>query len=44
MPFMVLVKVLGPVAILSRFSVAVSDLAYAGILYHLLLSGSAHLG
>lgn len=41
---MIVVKVLGPVAILSRFSVALSDLAYAGIFYHLLLSGLAHLG
>jgi hypothetical protein len=43
-PVMIVVKVLGVVAILSRFSVALSDLAYAGIFYHLLLSGLAHLG
>lgn len=43
-PLMVVVKVLGPVAILSRVSVPLSDLAYAGIFFHLLLSGSAHLG
>lgn len=43
-PFMIIVKVLGPAAILLRFSVALSDLAYAGIFYHLLLSGLAHLG
>ena len=43
-PFMIGVKVLGPLAILSRFSVAVSDLAYAGIFYHLLLSGLAYVG
>lgn len=43
-PLMVLVKVLGPLAILSRVSVPLSDLAYAGIFFHLLLSGSAHLG
>lgn len=43
-PFMILVKILGPVAILWRFNVALSDLAYAGILYHLILSGLAHLG
>jgi hypothetical protein len=43
-PVMTVVKVLGPLAILSRFSVALSDLAYAGIFYHLLLSGLAHLG
>ncbi|MDX3926031.1 MAG: DoxX family protein [Shinella sp.] len=43
-PIMIGVKVLGAVAILSRSSVALSDLAYAGIFYHLLLSGLAHLG
>jgi len=43
-PVMIAVKVLAPLAILSRFSVALSDLAYAGIFYHLLLSGLAHLG
>ncbi|AYH47120.1 hypothetical protein B6N31_05160 [Dickeya fangzhongdai] len=43
-PFMIVVKVLGPMAILSRFNLALSDLAYAGILYHLILSGLAHLG
>jgi hypothetical protein len=43
-PVMVAVKVLGVAAILSRVSVALSDLAYAGIFYHLLLSGLAHLG
>jgi DoxX-like family len=37
------VKVLGPVAILSRFSIALSDLAYAGMFYHLLLAFSAHV-
>lgn len=42
--FMAVVKVLGPLAILSRFNVPLSDLAYAGIFFHLLLSGSAHLG
>lgn len=44
LPLMVVVKVLGPLAILSRFSIPLSDLAYAGIFFHLLLSGSAHLG
>jgi len=44
LPFMIVVKIAGPVAILSRVSVALSDLAYAGIFYHLLLSGMAHLG
>lgn len=43
-PLMVVVKVLGPTAILSRISVPLSDLAYAGVFFHLLLSGSAHLG
>lgn len=43
-PFMVVVKVLGPVAILSRVSTPLSDLAYAGIFFHLVLSASAHLG
>ena len=43
-PFMIVVKVLGPAAILWRFNVALSDLAYAGIFYHLILSGWAHLG
>ncbi|ROR24740.1 hypothetical protein EC845_0773 [Comamonas sp. BIGb0124] len=43
-PFMIIVKLLGPVAILWHFNVALSDLAYAGIFYHLLLSGMAHLG
>lgn len=44
LPFMIAVKIVGPVAILSRVCVAISDLAYAGIFYHLLLSGMAHLG
>ncbi len=43
-PFMIVVKILGPLAILSRVNVPLSDLAYAGIFYHLLLSGMAHLG
>jgi len=43
-PFMVLIKLLAPVVILSRFNVALSDLAYAGTLYHPVLSGLAHLG
>ena len=43
-PFMIVIKVLGPVAILSRVSVPLSDLAYAGIFFHLLLSGLAHVG
>lgn len=43
-PVMVIVKILGPAAILSRISLPLSDLAYAGIFYHLLLSGLAHIG
>jgi len=43
-PFMIVVKILGPIAILSRVSLSLSDLAYAGIFYHLILSGMAHLG
>ncbi|MDA9404675.1 DoxX family protein [Bradyrhizobium sp. CCBAU 45389] len=43
-PGMIVVKVLGPAAILLRASVALSDLAYAGILFHLLLAGLAYLG
>ena len=43
-PVMAAIKLIAVAAILSRISVALSDLAYAGILYHLLLSGLAHLG
>ena len=43
-PFMIVIKILGPIAILSRISMPISDLAYAGIFFHLLLSGMAHLG
>lgn len=43
-PLMIVVKVLGALAVLSRVSVPLSDLAYAGMFYHLILSGSAHLG
>lgn len=43
-PFLVVVKVLGPAAILSRVSLLLSDLAYAGMFFHLLLSAMAHLG
>jgi small-conductance mechanosensitive channel len=43
-PFMAMIKVLAVAAILSRVGVGLSDLAYAGILFHLLLSGLAHIG
>lgn len=42
--FLIVIKIFGPVAILSRVSVPLSDLAYAGIFFHLLLSGLAHIG
>lgn len=43
-PLLIVVKILGPLAILSRISVPLSDLAYAGVFYHLILSALAHLG
>lgn len=43
-PFMIAIKLLAPVVIVWRFNVALSDLAYAGVLYHLILSAMAHLG
>lgn len=43
-PFLVAVKILGSIAVVTRISVPLSDLAYAGFFYHLLLSGLAHLG
>ena len=43
-PFLTAVKLLGVAAILARVSAPLSDLAYAGMFYHLLLSGLAHLG
>lgn len=43
-PVMIVVKVLGPAIILSRLNVALSDLAYAGIFFHLLLAALAHIG
>ncbi|QOL13687.1 DoxX family protein [Dickeya dianthicola] len=42
-PLLLAVKVLGIAAILARVSVVLSDLAYAGMFYHLLLSFSAHI-
>lgn len=42
-PVLITVKLLGGAAILSRVKVALSDLAYAGMFYHLLLALSAHL-
>jgi hypothetical protein len=40
---LIVAKIAAPLAILSRLSVRLSDLAYAGIFYHLLLAISAHL-
>ena len=42
--FLIAAKILGPVAILTRKSVALSDLAYAGMFFHLILAFSAHIG
>ena len=43
-PILAAVKILAVVAIVSRISVPLSDLAYAGVFYHLLLSAIAHIG
>ena len=43
MPLLIAVKILAVVVILLRLSVPLSDLAYAGMLYHLLLSALAHI-
>ncbi|VEI19057.1 Uncharacterised protein [Serratia plymuthica] len=43
-PVLIVVKLLAVIAILSRFSVFLSALAYAGVFYHLILSALAHLG
>lgn len=40
---LIVAKIAAPLAILSRVSVRLSDLAYAGMLFHLLLALSAHL-
>ena len=44
LPLLVVVKLLAVLAILPRVNVAISDLAYAGMFYHLLLSALAHIG
>lgn len=41
-PILAVLKPLAAITILSRISVALSDLAYAGMFYHLLLAASAH--
>lgn len=43
-PVLVAAKLLAVAAVTARASVALSDLAYAGMLFHLLLSAGAHLG
>jgi len=43
-PLLIAVKVLAVVTILGRVSVPLSDLAYAGMFFHLLLAGLAHAG
>lgn len=42
-PILAVAKLAAVVTILTRFSVALSDLAYAGMFFHLLLALSAHL-
>ncbi|WP_064694728.1 DoxX family protein [Rhizobium aegyptiacum] len=42
-PLLIMAKLLGVAAILSRVSVALSNLAYSGMFFHLLLALSAHL-
>ncbi|MCU0883041.1 MAG: DoxX family protein [Hyphomonadaceae bacterium] len=42
-PFLAVAKLGAAVTILWRFSVALSDLAYAAMLFHLLLAVSAHV-
>ncbi|MHC2626993.1 hypothetical protein ACVIW2_009025 [Bradyrhizobium huanghuaihaiense] len=42
-PLLITAKILGTAAILLRFNVALSDLAYAGMFYHLLLAFLAHI-
>ena len=43
-PLLTVAKIGAVAAILARVSVPLSDLAYAGVFYHLLLSGLAHVG
>ena len=42
-PIVGVIKLCGAITILWRFSVALSDLAHAGMFYHLLLALSAHI-
>ncbi len=43
-PVLIIVKLLAVAAILSRISVGLSDLAYAGMFYHLAFAVLAHVG
>lgn len=43
-PILGVVKLAAAVTILLRFSVTLSDLAYAGMFFHLLLAAGAHIG
>ncbi|KAA3535500.1 MULTISPECIES: DoxX family protein [Pseudomonas] len=43
-PVLAALKLLAVAAILSRINVGLSDLAYAGVFYHLLLSALAYIG
>ena len=43
-PFLAVIKLSAAATILSRFSVALSDLAYAGMFFHLVLAAGAHIG
>lgn len=43
-PILGVVKLVAAVTILWRFNVALSDLAYAGMLFHLILAAGAHIG
>lgn len=42
-PILAVVKLAAAATILTRFSVALSDLAYAGMLFHLILAAGAHI-
>src|SRR4051794_12301205 len=41
---LIVAKLAAVLAILSRWRVALSDLAYAGMFFHLILAASAHIG
>lgn len=43
-PLLTILKVLAVVTILSRINIPLSDLAYAGMLFHLMFSALAHIG